>query len=459
MTLIKSISGIRGTIGGPTGSNLTPVDLVEFISAYAVLLRKSHEQNTVIVGRDGRISGAPIKNLVISTLNMCGVDVIDLDLTTTPTVEIAVVQHKAQGGIILTASHNPAEWNALKFLNASGEFISSEDGQELLDIIRHKSFHYVEVSQLGSLERYKTAIADHITSILNLTYVNSEKVKAAKFHVVVDAINSTGAISIPPLLDALGVTYSIINEEVSGKFAHNPEPLPANLKDLMQHVKNEKADLGIAVDPDVDRLAFVSEDGSYFGEEYTLVAVADHILTYIKGPTVSNLSSSKALTDISQQYGVEHFQSAVGEVNVVNKMKEEKAVIGGEGNGGVIVPDLHYGRDALAGIAIALSLLAERAVPMSALRASYAHYEMIKDKITIDATIDTENIIDAIRDKYVSSYRVSTVDGVKVFYEDGWVHLRKSNTEPIIRIYSEAPTVTKALEYVENIKLAISEMM
>lgn len=459
MTLIKSISGIRGTIGGLPGSNLTPVDLVEFVSAYAVLLRKTNVDSTVVVGRDGRISGEAIKDLVISTLTLCGIDVIDVDLTTTPTVEMAVVQHVAQGGIILTASHNPAEWNALKFLNSRGEFISSEEGQELLNIIDQKSFHFAEVEHLGSIRTYDQAIEDHISAILDLSFVNAQKIKQSGFHVVVDAINSTGAISIPPLLDALGVTYSVMNAEVSGRFAHNPEPLPAHLHNLMDTVKSEKADLGIAVDPDVDRLAFVSEDGTYFGEEYTLVAVADHILSYKKGPTVSNLSSSKALTDLSQLHRVQHFQSAVGEVNVVNMMKSENAVIGGEGNGGVIIPELHYGRDALAGIAIVLSLLAERNISMSALRASYTHYEMVKDKLTLNPSTDTDNIINAIRDKYVSSYRVSTIDGVKVFYEDGWVHLRKSNTEPIIRIYSEAPTLKKAQDYVENIKMAISEMM
>jgi phosphomannomutase len=370
-----------------------------------------------------------------------------------------VQYHKANGGIILTASHNPAEWNALKFLNHEGEFISQADGMAILEMIDASQYAFQSWDNIGIITSDRDAIERHIQAILALPYIETEKIKNCELTVVIDAINSTGAISIPPLMDALGVKYSLINKEVNGIFQHNPEPLPKHLSDLSRAVIENQADFGIAVDPDVDRLAFVNEDGSFFGEEYTLVSAADHILKYKKGPTVSNLSSSRALTDLSRSYGVDHFQSAVGEVNVVTMMKDKQAVIGGEGNGGIILPDLHYGRDALAGIALVLSLLCNENKSLSEIRKKYQHYEMSKDKMLLHAGIDPDAIVESLGKKYISSHKVSLVDGVKVDFEHGWVHLRKSNTEPIIRIYSEAATVEEATGLTSLFKSEIESLM
>lgn len=459
MTLIKSISGIRGTIGGNPGEALTPVDLVQFASAYAVFLKQNNDQPTIVVGRDGRVSGSAVANVIIGSLQLSGCHVIDAGLSTTPTVEMAVPYHKADGGIILTASHNPAEWNALKFLNEKGEFISAKDGEDIMSIIASSEYQFCEYNKIGKVSSDENAIIRHIDAILDLSYIDVEQIRKRQFRIVVDAINSTGALAIPVLLDKLNVSYEIINSEVSGLFSHNPEPLPTNLDQLSKAVKEQNADLGIAVDPDVDRLAFFGPDGQYFGEEYTLVAAADFILDYKVGDTVSNLSSTKALTDLSNLRGVTHHQSAVGEVNVVNLMKSKGAIIGGEGNGGVILPDLHYGRDALVGIAMILGLLTSRNTDLNSLRSSYSNYEMKKDKIQLSENIDPEEIIKTVEEKYVSSYDISTVDGIKVFFDHGWVHLRKSNTEPIIRVYSEGRTQNEATEYVEHVKNTIADLI
>lgn len=447
---------MRGTIGGNPGNALTPIDLVEFVSAFATLLQNKTTSPKVVIGRDGRTSGHSIQGLVINVLRLCGCDVVNLDLSTTPSVEMAVVHHKADGGIILTASHNPAQWNALKFLNDKGEFISAEIGSQLLHLIETRQYFFSEHEAIGSVQLDDQAINRHIEAILALDYVETEKIRQKKFHIVIDAINSTGAIAIPPLLEHLNASFTIINKEVNGKFSHNPEPLPKHLNALQKAVIDENADLGIAVDPDVDRLAFFGPSGHYFGEEYTLVACADLVLSKRKGATVSNLSSTKALTDLSQSYHCQHLQSAVGEVNVVNLMKESKAVIGGEGNGGVILPELHYGRDALVGIALVLSLLAERNVDLNQLRKSYTHYEMMKDKIQLEDGLNPDHLVQKVHDKFISSNEVSTVDGVKVFFENGWVHLRKSNTEPIVRVYSEGRTKEEAEQYVRQVKNVIS---
>ena len=465
MALIKSISGIRGTIGGTTTENLTPVDIVKFTAAYGTLiLKQSAKDNAVstkkiVVGRDGRISGAMVKNLVIATLNGLGIDVIDLDLSTTPTVEMAVVSLKADGGIILTASHNPKEWNALKLLNNQGEFISGEEGQTILKLAEKENFNFAPVDKLGTTNANSSMLDEHIKAILKYKWVDAKAIAAAGFAIVVDAVNSTGATAVPALLKALGVENIIVlNEEVNGKFAHNPEPLPENLTGLSQEVVKQKASLGIAVDPDVDRLCFVCEDGSMFGEEYTLVAVADYILSKQKGNTVSNLSSTKALKDITEKHGGEYFASAVGEVNVVTKMKAVKAVIGGEGNGGIIVPDLHYGRDALIGIALFLSQLAHSKKSIKQLRNTYPDYFIRKNKIVLEAGIDVKTVFEKIKDKYQHN-PVNEIDGLKIEFDNDWVHLRTSNTEPIIRIYAESNFETTADNIAMRLMKDIKEVM
>jgi len=447
MSLIKSISGIRGTIGGKINDNLTPIDAVKFAAAYGTWLASTNSATDkklkVIIGRDARISGEMVSQLVSSTLIGLGIDVIDLGLSTTPTVEVMVPHLNADGGIILTASHNPKQWNALKLLNAKGEFVSGYDGTQILKIAENDDFNFAEVDDLGKYESFDDAIQIHIDKILNLPLVNAKAIAEKKFKVVIDAVNSTGGISIPPLLDKLGVEYVKLYCNPTGDFPHNPEPLKEHLTDISQKVVEEKADFGIVVDPDVDRLAIISEDGEMFGEEYTLVAVVDYVLGKTPSATVSNLSSSRALRDIAQKHGQKYEASAVGEVNVVTKMKENGAKIGGEGNGGIIYPELHYGRDSLVGIALFLSHLAEQEKSVKALRESYPAYFMGKKKIELTPEINVDELLKKIETKY-SSEEISTVDGVKIDFADEWVHLRKSNTEPIIRIYTEAPTQEKA---------------
>lgn len=463
MALIKSISGIRGTIGGKTGDNLTPLDVVKFTAAYATIIKQQNNNpdvNTkVVIGRDGRISGELVKQLVISTLNALGIDVIDLDYSTTPTVEMAVVFEKAAGGIILTASHNPKEWNALKLLNEKGEFINAEVGQQVLDIAASEDFSFVAVDKLGAVISGSQSLLQHIDAILAYELVDAAAIKKAKFKIVVDAVNSTGAIAVPAMLKALGVKdITVLNEEVTGKFAHNPEPLPEHLTGLSAEVVKQNASLGIAVDPDVDRLCFVCEDGSMFGEEYTLVAVADYVLSKRKGNTVSNMSSTRALRDVTEKHGGRYFPSAVGEVNVVNKMKEVNAVIGGEGNGGIIVPDLHYGRDALIGIALFLTHLAHSKKTIKQLRSTYPDYFMSKNKITLEKTVDVKNVFDQIKEKY-KNQPINNEDGLKIEFDTDWVHLRTSNTEPIIRIYAESNMETTADHIAKRLMKDISEVM
>lgn len=445
MTLIKSISGIRGTIGGPVGNNLTPLDTVKFAAAYGTWIKqqRSKEKYRVVVGRDARISGAMVQNLVMNTLIGLGIDVIDLDLSTTPTVEIAVPLEKADGGIILTASHNPKQWNALKLLDANGEFLNAEHSQRVLDIAEADAMEFADVDQLGIISKNQAYFDIHIDEVLDLEFVNVKAISDCKFKVVVDAVNSTGGIAIPLLLERLGVEAVKIHCEPNGQFPHNPEPLKQHLTDLSETVVSSHADFGIAVDPDVDRLAFMDEQGIMFGEEYTLVACADYILSQRPGNTVSNLSSTRALKDVTEKYGGTYTASAVGEVNVVNAMKATNAVIGGEGNGGIIYPESHYGRDALVGVALFLSLLAERKMTVSALRASYPSYFMSKKKIDLNSTIDVDAILKAMEAKYTHE-QISTIDGVKIDFPTEWVHLRKSNTEPIIRIYTEAPSQEEA---------------
>ncbi|MEL6986360.1 MAG: phosphoglucosamine mutase [Bacteroidota bacterium] len=457
MTLIKSISGIRGTIGGKYRSNLTAQDIVECTAAYGSWILKQNGSKKIVIGRDGRISGPLLNALISNTLISLGIDVVDLGLSTTPTVEVAVPIEDAQGGIIITASHNPKEWNALKFLNHKGEFISGADGNAILQMIEEADIDYATVDQLGKIMHNDTYINKHIDLILQLEDVNVEQIRNSKFHVVVDCINSTGAISIPPLLDALGCTYELLNEQVNGEFAHNPEPLPKHLELTCNRVKNSEADLGIVVDPDVDRLAFINEDGSWFGEEYTLVAIADYILKRRPGNTVSNLSSTRALADVSKANGGNYHAAAVGEVNVVHKMKEVNAVIGGEGNGGIIFPDLHYGRDALVGIALMLSYLAKEGLSLKSLRAKYPNYEMVKDKISLDPNLDLAGLLKKL-EIHFQNEMTNTIDGLKIDYSDSWVHMRKSNTEPIIRIYSEAPSEEAAKDLVSNIKQLIVDL-
>jgi len=444
VALIKSISGIRGTIGGVPGENLTPQDIVKFTAAFGSILKADKKKTKVVVGRDGRISGPMVHALVVQTLSALGIDVIDLGLSTTPTVEIAVKMEKADGGIIITASHNPKEWNALKLLNGEGEFISAETGAKVLELGEAGDFSFAAVDKLGTVTADESYLQKHIEAILLYPLVDREAIAEKKFKVVVDAINSTGAIYVPLLLRALGIKNVIVlNEEVNGKFAHNPEPLPEHLTALSNEVVKQKAHLGIAVDPDVDRLCFVCEDGNMFGEEYTLVAVADYVLGKRKGNTVSNMSSTKSLKEVTLKHGGEYYPSAVGEVNVVKKMKEVNAVIGGEGNGGIIVPDFHYGRDALIGIGLFLSHLAEQNCSMSSLRKKYPDYYISKNKIELNNGIDVKTIFDNIRKKY-SKNPVNTEDGLKIEFDNDWVHLRTSNTEPIIRIYAESDYETKA---------------
>jgi len=458
VTLIKSISGIRGTIGGSPGNNLTPVDIVECTAGFGTWIKKRHENPKVVVGRDGRITGHIVNQLAINTLVSMGIDVIDLGLSTTPTVEMAVTVEKASAGIIFTASHNPKQWNALKFLNSKGEFISANDGTEIIAYIAEGKLDFVDVDNLGTITNDDSYIDKHIDQILALDYVDVEAIQSKKFKVVVDCINSTGAISVPPLLERLGCEVHLINEEITGDFAHNPEPRPEHLIELSQKVKAIGADLGISVDPDVDRLAFVSEDGSMFGEEYTLVAVADSILSKKPGNTVSNLSSTRALADITSAHGMTYTASAVGEVNVVNTMKETNAVIGGEGNGGVILPDLHYGRDALAGIALMLDLLADKEITMSSLKKSYPSYHIVKDKIQLTPEIDVDSLLNQTAEAYKDE-RINRVDGLKIDFDHGWIHMRKSNTEPIIRVYSEAANEAAALQLAESIKTEIDKIL
>lgn len=460
MALIKSISGIRGTIGGKPGDTLSPLDVVRFTAAYGTwLLSRASDNKKVVIGRDGRISGELVQRLVISTLNALGIDVLDLGLSTTPTVEMAVVFEKAAGGIILTASHNPKEWNALKLLNEQGEFISGADGAALLDIAAKEDFNFASVDKLGSHTILENALDKHIEAILAYPLVDIAAIKKHKFRIVLDAINSTGAIAVPALLKALGVKdVVVLNGEVNGKFAHNPEPLPQHLTELCNEVNKQKAHLGIAVDPDVDRLCFVCEDGSLFGEEYTLVAVADYVLRERKGNTVSNMSSTRALKDVTMKHGGQYYPSAVGEVNVVTKMKAVNAVIGGEGNGGIIVPDLHYGRDALIGIALFLTFMAKEGKSAKQIRNSYPDYFMSKNKIELDKQIDVQQIFEQIKKKY-KKQEINTEDGLKIEFETDWVHLRTSNTEPIIRIYAESNFETTADNIAKRIMQDIREAM
>ena len=451
MSLIKSISGIRGTIGGKVGDNLTPIDVVQFVSAFATFLGKDERPLTLVTGRDARISGEIINKLICSTLQSLGVHVIDLGLSTTPTVEMAVVQHHADGGIILTASHNPMQWNALKLLNARGEFISAADGAKVLEIIEKQDYTFADVHHLGKYTSYDQAINDHIDQILKLELVDAEAIRKANFSVALDCVNSTGGIALPLLLKKLGVEkVQILNGDVSGIFAHNPEPLPQHLVDIAQMMQQGGFDVGFVVDPDVDRLAILNEDGSMFGEEYTLVAVADYILQHKKGNTVSNLSSTRALRDVSNGYGVSYNASAVGEVNVVEKMKATNAIIGGEGNGGVIYPELHYGRDALVGIALFLTFMAKSGKKCSEIRCQYPAYTISKNKIELQPNMNVPEIMQKMAAKY-SDYEVNTIDGVKIDFPDGWVHLRPSNTEPIIRIYAEAQSEEHAASLANQI--------
>jgi phosphomannomutase len=445
MTLIKSISGIRGTIGGKPGTNLTPIDAVKFAAAYGRWLKEysKKEKLTVVIGRDARISGEMIQNIVVSTLIGLGIDVIDLSLSTTPTVEIAVPMEKADGGIILTASHNPKQWNALKLLNEKGEFLDAAQGAKILEIAEKEDFDFSEVDDLGTITRNDAYIDIHIDEVLDLPLVDKEVIKAAKFKVVVDGVNSTGGIAIPQLLKELGVEVVKLYCEPTGHFPHNPEPLKEHLGDICALVVKEKADFGIVVDPDVDRLAFISNDGEMFGEEYTLVACADYVLGKTKGNTVSNLSSSRALRDITEKHGGTYEAAAVGEVNVVTKMKANNAIIGGEGNGGIIYPESHYGRDSLVGTALFLMLMAERGGTVKELRDSYPSYFMSKKKIELTPELDVDALLVAMEGKYKDE-QVTNIDGVKIDFPENWVHLRKSNTEPIIRIYTEAKSQAEA---------------
>lgn len=462
MSLIKSISGIRGTIGGKPGEGLSPMDVVKFTSAFAVWVksnRKKDLKNKIVVGRDARISGEMVNHLVCGTLVSMGFDVIDAGLSTTPTVEMAVVYEGADAGIVLTASHNPKQWNALKLLNSKGEFISAKDGEDVLKIAEAEDFSYNDVNSIGKIIHVTDFIERHIKSILALPYVDVELIKSKNFKIVLDAVNSTGGIAVPQLLKALGVENVVeMYCEPNGIFPHNPEPLPENLGEISKAVKKNKAHLGIVVDPDVDRLALVMEDGEMFGEEYTLVAVADYILSIKKGNTVSNLSSTRALRDVTEKSGGKYFASAVGEVNVVEKMKEMNAIIGGEGNGGVIFPELHYGRDAMVGIALFLTHLAKYGKSCSMLRSRYPNYHISKNKIELTAEINTDLILEAISEKY-NKQPINKIDGVKIEFEREWVHLRKSNTEPIIRIYSESEYETTADNLAEKIITDIKEIL
>lgn len=460
MTLIKSISGIRGTIGGKVDQGLTPIDTVKFAAAYGTWLKTTNpnQKLNVVIGRDARLSGSMISNLVENTLIGLGINVVNLGLSTTPTVEVAVPLEKAHGGIILTASHNPKQWNALKLLNSKGEFISAEEGELILKIASSDAYNFAEVDDLGTVTHNDTYLQKHIDAVLKLPLVDKDAIKAANFKIVVDAVNSTGGIFIPALLNALGVVDIIeMYCEPTGHFPHNPEPLPEHLTDLSNKIIETNAHLGITVDPDVDRLAMVCEDGSMFGEEYTLVAVSDYVLSHTPGTTVSNLSSTKALRDITENKGLKYYAAAVGEVNVVSKMKSENAVIGGEGNGGIIYPELHYGRDALVGIALFLTSLAKKGIKVSELRDSFPKYVISKNKIELTPSINVDEVLNQIAKKY-ESFEVDNTDGVKIYIENEWVHLRKSNTEPIIRIYSESNTEEKANLFAEKFISEIKEL-
>ncbi|MDI9878693.1 phosphoglucosamine mutase [Flectobacillus longus] len=460
MTLIKSISGIRGTIGGKAGDALTPLDVVKFTAAYGTWLKRKNPSNKkIVLGRDARLSGDMVSKLVVGTLQGLGLDVLDLGLSTTPTVEVAVPVENAAGGIILTASHNPIQWNALKLLNEVGEFISGADGEALLTIAEAEDFDFVDVKKLGSYAQDDTWIKKHIDMILALPLVDKEAIKERNFKVIVDAVNSTGGIAVPMLLEALGVTQiTKLHCEPTGNFAHNPEPLPENLTDITKAIEKTKYDLGIVVDPDVDRLCFFCEDASPFGEEYTLVAVADYILQHTKGNTVSNLSSTRALRDVTEKHGGKYYASAVGEVNVVTLMKSSKAIIGGEGNGGIIYPELHYGRDALVGIALFLTHLAKSGKKISVMRKGYPEYYISKNKIELTPEINVDDVLEAVKRKYAKN-PINAIDGVRIDFDKEWVHLRKSNTEPIIRIYSESDSMTKAENLAKKLISDIKEVV
>ena len=457
MTLIKSISGIRGTVGGKVGDNLTPIDVVKFAASYGLWIKEQSNKTTysVVIGRDARISGEMIQNLVINTLVAMGIDVVNLDLSTTPTVEIAVPKENADGGIILTASHNPKQWNALKLLDSKGEFLSSTHSQRVLDIALNDSINFSDVDNLGKVFTDNSYFDKHIDSVISLSYVNEKSIRNSNFRVVVDGVNSTGGIVVPMLLERLGVDVIKIHCDPNGNFPHNPEPLKEHLADLSKKVLETNADFGIAVDPDVDRLVFMDEKGILFGEEYTLVACADYVLNINKGNTVSNMSSTRALKDVTNKYGGSYTASAVGEVNVVESMKKNNAVIGGEGNGGIILPESHYGRDALVGIALFLSLLSEKKISVSELKKTYPLYFMSKKKINLNKDTNVDSILSIIKNNH-NDDEINLIDGVKIDFIDSWVHLRKSNTEPIIRIYSEAKSQLEAdklaEEFIEKIK-------
>lgn len=461
MSLIKSISGIRGTIGGYPGEGLSAIDIVKFTAAYATLIKKTSvkQSNKIVVGRDARISGDMVDKLVCGTLMSMGFDVINIGLASTPTTEIAVVEEKACGGIILTASHNPMQWNALKLLDDNGEFLNDLQGKEVLSIAESEDFCFADIDHLGKTYMVETYNISHINKVLSLPLVDVDAIKKANFTVAVDAVNSVGGIIIPELLKALGVNNIIeLNCEPNGKFAHTPEPLPENLTQISEYMKQGGVDVGFVVDPDVDRLAIIMENGEMFVEEYTLVAVADYVLTNTPGNTVSNLSSSRALRDVAHKYDCKYNSAAVGEINVVAKMKETNAIIGGEGNGGVIYPEAHYGRDALVGIALFLSLLAKSGKKVTELKAGYPKYEIAKNKIELTPEIDVDKILETIKEKY-SNEQITDIDGVKIDFDDSWVHLRRSNTEPIIRIYSEAESMEKANRLADNIKSIINELI
>ena len=460
MTLIKSISGIRGTIGGKPGDTLNPLDIVKFTSAYATFIRRSgkSKSNTIVVGRDGRISGDMVRNIVCGTLMGIGYDVVNIGMATTPTTELAVAMEQAARGIIITASHNPRQWNALKLLNEKGEFLTAADGEEVLAIAEREDFEYASVDNLGKYTEDNSFNQRHIDSVLNLKLVDREAIKNAHFKVLVDAVNSVGGIIMPQFLDALGVEYKVLNGEPTGDFAHNPEPLAKNLGEIMGEMAKGGYDLGIVVDPDVDRLVFISENGEMFGEEYTLVSVADYVLSKTPGNTVSNLSSTRALRDVTERHGGKYTAAAVGEVNVTTQMKNVNAVIGGEGNGGVIYPESHYGRDALVGVALFLSHLAHKGCTASELKASYPEYFMAKNRIDLTPTADIDAILAKVKEVY-SNEEIIDIDGVKINFANSWVHLRKSNTEPIIRVYSEASTLKEAEELGEKLIAVVKSMV
>jgi phosphomannomutase len=458
MTLIKSISGIRGTVGGKPGENLTPPDVVSFVTSFSHLLSATTERPKIVVGRDGRTTGAALESLVVSTLILCGADVISIGLTTTPTIEMYITKQGASGGIMLSASHNPQEWNALKLFNHKGEFIDQAMGEQLLNLSSQGNFTYSKYDQIGTVKHSNNAIEHHIKSILQLPLVLVEPIKKKNFRVVVDCVNSTGALAFPPLFKELGCEFLLIHNEISGEFSHNPEPLEENLSELSLAVKDFKADLGIAVDPDVDRLAFMDENGHYCGEEFTLVMVANWVLDNTPGSTVSNLSSTMALRELTEKRGLKYSASAVGEVNVVEKMKSVKAVIGGEGNGGVIYPDLHYGRDAVVGVALMLSALAKNQAKMSDYRNQFPNYKIVKNKIPLTKDIDIDKLMIQVEDLY-KSYNPDITDGVKIHFDHGWAHLRRSNTEPIIRLYTEGSNEKEAQELARSVKEKVTNLL